>query len=394
MLPHVTALSDKDSMTENLITCPRCGADIPVQQALGERIRHELEESLRKDHEARIAQAVREAEIRKGGELATQLADLDACLREQTHKAETAQKAELELRKQAREIEERARGLDLEVERKLDGERRRVEQSIRQSLSNEQNLKLREKEKQIDDLRKSLDDARRKSEQGSQETQGEVLEMNFEAALRAQFPCDRLKPVAKGQRGADLVHEVCNNLGEACGQILWEIKNTKHFSPGWIDKLKEDQRAAGASLSVLVSVALPEAVREFGQVNGVWVVGLRAWPALAVALRDQLVQVAFARAAAKGRRDKMALIYQYLSGDEFRHRVEAIVEGFTAMQTQLERERRAMEKLWKERERQIRCIVTNTVGMYGEMRGLIGAGMPEIEALELDGVALLEDAAR
>jgi len=218
--------------------------------------------------------------------------------------------------------------------------------------------------------------------------------MNFEAALRAQFPCDRLKPVAKGQRGADLVHEVCNNLGEACGQILWEIKNTKHFSPGWIDKLKEDQRAAGASLSVLVSVALPEAVREFGQVNGVWVVGLRAWPALAVALRDQLVQVAFARAAAKGRRDKMALIYQYLSGDEFRHRVEAIVEGFTAMQTQLERERRAMEKLWKERERQIRCIVTNTVGMYGEMRGLIGAGMPEIEALELDGVALLEDAAR
>jgi hypothetical protein len=284
--------------------------------------------------------------------------------------------------------------LDLEVERKLDGERRKLEQTIRQTLGHEQNLKLREKDKQIADLGKAVQDLRGKIQQGSQETQGEALELDLEAALRQQFPCDRLKPVAKGQRGADLVHEVCNNLGEGCGQILWEIKNTKHFSPGWIDKLKQDQRAAGASLSVLVSVALPDAVREFGQVNGVWVVGLRAWPALAVALRDQLMHVAFARAATKGQNDKMALLYQYLSGDEFRHRVEAIVETFTAMQTQLERERRAMEKLWKEREKQIHCIVTNTVGMYGEMRGLIGASMPQIQALELDGLALLEDGGR
>lgn len=194
----------------------------------------------------------------------------------------------------------------------------------------------------------------------------------------------------RGIRGADLVQEVRNSQLQACGRIVWEVKNTKHWQAVWIEKLKEDQRAVGANLAVLVSVALPQDVHEFGRVDGVWVASLRAWPALAVALREQLVQVAFAHAASEGKHEKMELLYGYLAGEQFRQRVQGIVEAFTGMQQHLARERRAMEKLWKEREKQIDRVITNTVGMYGEMRGLIGASLPAIPALELDAT-LLED---
>jgi hypothetical protein len=377
-------------MSETLIECPKCGHEFAVSEALSARARTEMEARFAADYDKRVKSAVREAETRTRGALTLELKDLRAQLAEQQHKAQLAEQQELALRKRARELQEKQQKMDLELERRLEQERKSIENRLREQLDEVQALKLKEKEQQIEDLRKALDEVRRKSQQGSQERQGEVLELDIEAALNEQFQHDEIKPVPKGTRGADLIHEVSNSAGHYCGTILWESKNTKHFQPAWIDKLKQDQRATGAALAVIVSVTLPEGVREFGRVEGVWVVSLRACLALATALREQLIQVAFARAASEGKREKMEVLYAYLSGDEFRHRVEAIVEAFSAMQDQLHKERRAMERLWHEREKQIERIMTNTAGMYGDVRGLIGAGMPEIQLLALEEATMEE----
>lgn len=378
-------------MADAQITCPSCGHQFPVSDALSAQIRDTLEANLRSDFDKRLKRAVTQAETQAREQMAPEFKLLTEQLAEARGKAAEAQQAELALRKKAEAVEARARELDLEIARRLAVEKQRLEESLRRAAGEEQALKLREKDKQIDDLKKLVEEMKRKSEQGSQERQGEVLELDIEERLSALFHHDQIRPVPKGMRGADLVQEVCGSGGQACGTIVWETKNTRNWSPAWIDKLKEDQRAVGASLAVLVSVALPGEIREFGRVNGVWVASLNAWPALALALREQLVAVAFARATSEGRQEKMALLYDYLSGEAFHQRVEAIVEAFTAMQTQLNGERRAMERLWREREKQIERVITHTAGMYGEVRGLVGASLPEIPALTLEGVAgLLE----
>jgi hypothetical protein len=197
--------------------------------------------------------------------------------------------------------------------------------------------------------------------------------------------------VPKGARGADLVHAVRDAAARVCGTIVWETKNTRRWQPAWLDKLKADQRALGAGLAVIVSAVLPEGIVEFGRVDGVWVAGLRAWPALALALREQLLAVAFAEAAADGKQEKMDFLYRYLSGDQFRSRIEAMVEAFTALRSGLDRERGAMERIWKEREKQLERVLANTAGMYGEVRGILGSSVPAVPALELDAAGLLED---
>jgi len=378
-------------MTQTIITCPNCGHPIPLTDALTAQIGRDIEARLKADEDKHIQAAVAAAESRARDQSVQELELLREQLAEQQKKTRAAQDAELALRKDKAALEERQRELDLEVARKVDAEKQRLEESIRKTVSEEQSLKVKEKDKQIEDLKKLLEEAKRKSEQGSQETQGAVLELDIQAMLQQRFPHDVINAVPKGARGADLVQEVRDGALRACGSIVWETKNTKHWQPAWLDKLKEDQRAVGASLAVLVSVALPPELGEFGQVEGVWVASLRAWPALALALREQLIQVAFAHAASEGKNEKMELLYRYLAGDPFRGRVQGIVEAFSELQDQVNRERRAMERLWREREKQIERVLTNTVGMYGEMRGIVGATMPEIPALTLENVAgLLE----
>lgn len=356
-----------------------------------EQIRAELEKTLRKEQAEHIAKATTAAEHRAREQSERQLTALQADLEAQREKARRAQTAELALRKEKSALEERARSLDLEVARKLDEEKRKLEDSLRKSLSEAQDLKLKEKEKQIRDLRDALEDAKRRSELGSQELQGEVLELDIQAALERQFPADQIEPVPKGVRGADIVQRVRNERLEDCGTIVWETKNTKAWSDAWTDKLKQDQRAIGGATAAIVSVALPKEIESFGRLDGVWVANPRVWPALAVALREQLIQVAQARAALTGKREKMELLYEYLAGDEFRQRVEAIVDGFEALQMQIHRERRAMEKQWTEREKQLQRVLISTAGMYGALQGIVGSGLGAIPALELDESHLLED---
>lgn len=423
-------------MSETVIRCPNCSHAFPLTHALADQLRGEVEASLVQRHQSELQQLAERIAQAEGRELEAQRRALgleqaqaaaierarleaetrlraeaderlkqrleqerrrlreDAELRQRElsdsleqarRQLQQAQAAELQLRQQAEALAVRERALDLEVARKLDDKRKEWEAQVRGLAAEEQQLKLREKDKTIEDLKRLLEEARRKSEQGSQETQGEVLELDLEAALQAQFPRDSIRAVPKGVHGADLLHEVRDAALAPCGLIAWETKNTRHWQAAWIGKLKDDQRACGAALAVLVTVALPpEARGGLACIDGVWVASLATWPALAVALRQQLLEVAFARSASTGMSDKMQALYEYLAGDAFRHKVETIVEAFTALKDQLDRERRAMEKLWKERERQIERVVGATAGMYGELRGTIGQSMQAIAALELD----------
>jgi hypothetical protein len=236
-------------------------------------------------------------------------------------------------------------------------------------------------------MQRQIDELKRKAEQGSQQLQGEVFELQLEATLRARFPLDAIEPVGKGEFGGDVLQRVVGPAGQACGAILWETKRTKNWTDGWLPKLRADQRAAGAELAILVSKALPKEVDTFGHVDGIWVTDFPFIVPLAIALRQSLIEVAGTRHAQEGQATKMELVYQYLTGPKFRHRVEAIVEKFSDMHADLDRERKTMTRLWAKREAQIQGVIESTAGMYGDLQGIAGKAFQEIDGL---GISLLE----
>jgi hypothetical protein len=408
-------------MEQGMITCPNCGHEFEMSDALTGRIREHLKAELLQDvsrreaelkkkidalkaQEAqvskksealdaeietrlkeRLSEAEKKASQKLEGKYADQLKELQGALDEKDAAIKTFRDQELELRKRQRKLEEERASLELEVARKLDAEREKIREEASKKTAEEHRLKDREKDKVINDLRASLEDMKRKAEQGSMETQGEVLEQEFEAQLKTFFVHDDIQPVPKGIRGADLVQTVRTPMGAECGVLLWETKNTKAWSNGWIPKLKDDMIETRASIAILVSVVLPDGISRFGQVDGVWVSDPLCAIPLAAALREQLTAISRERSASVGKSEKMEALYQYLAGVEFKQKIEGIVEAFTSMQDQLNRERRAMEKHWKQREKEIERVVKNTVGLYGDMQGIIGGQIPAIPALELDG---------
>ncbi|MEQ1934769.1 MAG: DUF2130 domain-containing protein, partial [Fimbriimonadaceae bacterium] len=223
----------------------------------------------------------------------------------------------------------------------------------------------------------------RKAEQGSQQLQGEVFELELEGLLRAKFPLDSIEPVAKGKEGGDVLQRIVGPLGQACGAILWESKRTKNWSDGWLAKLRDDQRTAKAEAALLVSEVLPKGVQSFDLIDGVWVAEPRCAMPLAIALRQSLVELTMARQAGEGQQTKMELVYQYLTGPRFKHRVEAIVEKFSDMHEDLEKERKNTMRLWAKREAQIRGVIESTAGMYGDLQGIAGRSLQEIEGLSV-----------
>jgi hypothetical protein len=246
-------------------------------------------------------------------------------------------------------------------------------------------LKQRELEKQRDDARKVAEDLRRKMEQGSQQTQGEVLELMLERELASRFGTDRIEPISKGVFGADVVQHVVSTDGRACGSITWETKNAQNWNPKWLDKLRADMIANKSESGILVSTVLPDGVNHFGTIDGLWVCDLKVWPILATTLRQQLIALTFARLSSEGRDRKMEILYRYLTGPEFRERVNAVLRTFVGMKEQLEREKRALIKQWSAREKQIETVIDGMSGMYGDLQGIIGsASLPEIASLRLD----------
>ncbi len=392
---ELISLQIKD-MEAKLVEQGRAVKEAEEQELLLRSRQRELEKrekGLDQAIEKRVSEKGKEQEVQIREELAREsskeLQVLKDMLQSREKAMDEAREREIGLMKEKRELEEQRKGMELDYQQRLDGERRKLEATLSEKYASETDLKMKERDQQIDGLRKALAEAQRKSEQGSMETQGEVLELVLAANLQQNFPHDAIDHVPKGIRGADVIQSVCGPGMAESGRIIWEAKNTKAWSNGWIEKLKDDQRVVGANLAVIVSSVLPEGIRNFGLIDGVWVCAVDAYIPLAMALRQQLLQVAFARSASEGKSEKMEMVYHYLSGDEFRQKIEVLVETFIGMQEQLEKEKRAFQRIWKEREKQIQRIIDNTAGMYGDIRGMIGSSVPEIHALSLDDEDIL-----
>ncbi len=332
-----------------------------------------------------IAEESKKAKLASAAELenkARELDDLQEVLKARDEKLAEAQKAQVELIKKQRELDDAKRELELTVEKRvqegLDATRKQAKEA-----EDEQKLKVMEKEQTIVAMQKQIEDLKRRAEQGSQQLQGEVQELELENLLRAKFPFDAIEPVPKGEYGGDVLQRVAGTGGQPSGTILWESKRTKNWSDSWLVKLREDQRTAKAEIAVIVSQVLPKGVETFEMVAGIWVTHPRAALPVAAILRQSLLDIAVARQTSEGQQTKTEMIYQYLTGPRFRQRVEAIVEAFSTMQEDLDRERKAIMKQWAKREEQIMRVMGATVGMYGDLHGIAGKSLQEIEGLEL-----------
>jgi hypothetical protein len=339
---------------------------------------------LKSERQAIAAEEGKKAKLLAASDLeqkSKELVDLREVLKQRDIKLAEAQQAQAELLRKQRELDDAKREMDLTIEKKVQESLIAVRDKAK--LEAEEALKLRvtEKEEQISSMQKQIEELRRKAEQGSQQLQGEVLELELESLLRSKFPLDLIEPVPKGEFGGDALQRILGVSGQPCGTILWESKRTKNWTEGWLAKLRDDQRKAGAELALLITTALPKGVTAFDLVDGIWVAEPRCALPVAIALRQSLIEIAKVRQAGDGQQTKMELVYDYLTGPRFRHRIEAIVEKFSDMQSDLDKERKATMRLWAKREGQIRGVLEATVGMYGDLQGIAGKALQEIEAL-------------
>ena len=373
-------------MAEQSIACPSCGKKIPLTRALRAEIEQSVERELRAKYEQRLEADVQRAEkdaaSKAEKKLAQELVALRDQINEQAKDLDEARRNELAMRRRERELERKQQDLELEMERKLGQERARLVADTQERFAEDHRLKDAEKERQLADMRRQIEDLKRKAEQGSQQLQGEVGEEELESLLRSSFPSDDIQPIGQGVRGADLHQIVVDSRSRKCGSILWECKNTKHWNDGWLAKLKQDQRALHADVAVLVSAVMPKGCTRFALIDDVLVTDFACAPCLAGVLRANLSELARTRTAAMHKEEKLELLHRYLSGVEFRQRVEAVVEAFTAMRHDLDQERRAAERQWARRARQIDAVTLNVSGMYGDLQGILPA-LPSIRQLEL-----------
>ncbi|MDQ3008232.1 MAG: DUF2130 domain-containing protein [bacterium] len=408
-------------MPDQVIICPQCTFSFPLNETLTDQIKHELQHQLEKEqqkHAAELQQqmkklVVQQAELEKAKlnlnqdvkaqlevekqklwqlaqakaqeKVTTELKDLQDQFQEKAKQLEAAQKFELELRKQARDLEEQKRTFDLDMQRKMDEERKKIQEETRRTESDQFRLKLLEKDKQVEIMQKTIEDLRRQSQQGSMQIQGEVQENDLKQLLSTTFYTDTIQDVPTGIKGADLIQTVNNQFGQKAGVMLWESKNTKQWSNDWVTKLKQDQGIAQADVCLLVSKVLPDEIKGFGIKNGVWVLDSQYVVPLVTTLRYHLLELAKVKSSVVGRDQKMEYLYQYLSGTQFKNRIESIVTAFDQMQQDLAIERRAMEKMWRKRSQEIERVITNTAGLYGDIQGIGLTSLPVIPALELPG---------
>ena len=413
-------------MSEPTIICPNCKAEIKLTESLAAP----LIESTRREYQKQLAQkdadvAKRDAALREReealskaqqtiddqvaervklerGKIAVEeakraklvlqtdieqktqaLADLQEVINQQNAKLTEAQKAQADLLRKQRELDDAKRELELTVERRVQDGLATTREQAKKEAEEGLKLKVMEAEQTISSMQKQIEELKRKAEQGSQQLQGEVQELELEALLRAKFPRDTIEPVPKGEHGGDALQHVVGPTGQLCGTIIWESKRTKNWSDGWLAKLREDQRAAKAEIAVIVSQSLPKEIETFGLVENVWVTHTKTVLPVALTLRHTLIEVASARQASEGQQTKTEMVYQYLTGPRFRHRVEAIVEAFSSMQEDLDKEKKAIIKQWAKREEQIDRVMQATAGMYGDLQGIAGKTIQEIAGLDM-----------
>jgi hypothetical protein len=397
-------------MSDSII-CPTCETEIPLSEAIShqaeERLRAEFEaekerlsatqseqlaakdaELIAKDEETQAALTQAREEITAAAnaaaaeEVSTELRDLRAQVAEQTDRRKDAEGRELKLRQDKRDLEAERESLQLQVERQLDEGREAIAQNAREQSDEKWKLKLREKEITIEQMTARLDDLQAAADQKRSGLQGEVLERELEDVLTESFPTDGIEPVKAGKRGADVVHRVRSGRGE-CGKLLWESKNAKHWSDGWIDKLREDQQAEKADIGIIVTSALPDGVDHIAYVRGVWVCDFASVIPLAIALRQQLDAINQARIIDSNRTRVADDVYAYVCGPDFQHYITNAVTAALRMKRDLDAERTAAERIFKKREVQIEAQLRSFAGLYGGLQAIAGGALQPVAPLEL-----------
>lgn len=367
---------------KNTIKCPHCGKEFEVTEAFRHEIEEQLQESLKKKYleeiETAKKTAVEDAELRFIRKITEE---------RDRNKKLISQMDELlnEIQKLRKKDEER----EIEMKKKLLDEEDRIKAEARKKSEEEHMLKDMEKDKKLSDALAQIEALKNKIQQGSQQAQGETLEMELEAKLRKEFPGDIISEVKKGVRGADVIQEIIDKRGRKCGTIIYESKNAA-WSDSWLAKLKEDGRQAKADLCVLVAVNMPQGVENFAYKEGVWVVSWKIFLPISWSLRYNLVSLYNEKQTSVGKDEKMKILYQYLTGIEFKNRIEGIIESFDNLQEELEKEKRYFNVKWARQEKEIRKVMDHTHGMWGDLQGVVGKSLPEIKSLKLaDGENVL-----
>lgn len=348
-----------------------------VEQEVAERL--EAQRAALVAHEQKRVRSSLEFEMKQQADA---MAELRSVLKQREDKLAEAQKQQAEYVVKERALEDQKRELDLTVARRVEAESAAILARAQAEAADALRLKVAEKDETIDGMKRQIEELKRRAEQGSQQLQGEVLELDFEHQLQQRFPMDRVAPVPKGEIGADLVQEVMTTAGQGVGTIIWELKRAKNWSEGWLAKLRDDQRSYPADLAVLVSSVLPKGVDRLDVVEAVHVVHPREALALAAILRAHLLDIARVRLQQVGQAGKMEQMYEYLTGPHFKHRVDAIIENFRAQQKELEKEKAFMLRQWAKREKNLFNVLEATSGMYGDMQGIAGSTMQAIAALD------------
>jgi len=412
-------------MNEPQIVCPNCNHEIklteslaaPLIEATRKQFRSQLEakdadilkrelairtqqDQLARDHElieekisARLKSeraAIATNESKKAREAAAneleiqqrQVIELQQILVERDRKLCEAQQAQVDLLRKQRELNDAKRELELTIEKRVQSSLGEIHIKAKQEAEDALKAQVTQKDTQIAAMNRTIEELKRKAEQGSQQIQGEALELELEGLLRGKFPLDVVEPVGKGEFGGDIVQHVNGAVGPSAGTILWELKRTKNWSDGWLSKLREDQRAAKADTALIISQTLPKDVETFDLIDGVWVAHPRCAIPVAIALRYALIEVAGSRNAQLGQQTKVELVYQYLIGPRFRQRLEGIIEKFDELKEDLDKERKFMNRVWAKREGQIQGVLDSTTGMWGDLQGIAGKALPEIATLD------------
>lgn len=369
------------------IICPNCKKPIPLTQALS----HQIQEKYQIFYRKRLAEEKTKIEQTLKEQLTKQLrSELDLQLKDKTNETEELRKQNKALQEQLLELNKLIRQLKiendqkrLELEKKLAAEQEKIRAEEKKRIDEEYKLKILEKDKKLEDALKLVNEYKRKLEQGSQQLQGEILELELENILQREFPFDEIKPVPKGIRGADVLHIVKNNFGRVCGAIIWESKRTKAWSNDWILKLKEDQREVKAEVAVIISQVLPNGMTSLGLESNVWIGNFESILGLALMLRTMLIEISSVKLSNINRQSKMEILYAYFSGIEFKQRLEAIIESFNSTQEDLEKEKRYFVVKWAKQEKNIRKVFDNLSGMYGDLQSMMGKALPDVKGLEM-----------
>ena len=382
------------------ITCPSCGHEFELNESLKNEVEKELRGKMvdwQKKKEEEFEKHKSEIEIsakkKAGEELSAKIKVMEEEARAKTQQLQELQKKELDLLRERSALEEKQKNFEMQLEKRFLEKRKEIEES---TIKREQemfelkskrdqelfDLKTKEFKLQMDQQQKLIEELKRKSEQGSMQLQGESQEILLEDLLKEFFPFDLIEEVGKGVEGADCIQVVRNSSGTDCGRIIYESKRTKGWSNAWVDKLKADKRNKTADVAILVTQVFPRGMDRFGEREGIWICNFNEVGSIAHLMRSSIIKIHDIQKAQEGKGDKMQMLYDFLTGNEFRGQVEAIVEGFMSMKQGIAKERIQMEKIWKEREKQLEKVLISTSGMYGSVKGIAGASVANIPLLE------------